>query len=635
MKKSILALGSFMLSLGLAAQTTYFSQDFEGGSMPAGWTGQGSWTVANAATGSSSSFPIPTTSYFAVCNDDASQTAANSNVWLTSPVINLSAASTVYLKFDSYFYGATYQSATETASVQYSTDGGSTWTSAGNISTSTSGWLTSAINLTSQLAGQSNVKIGFKYDDAGGWLYGCCVDNVTLFQPAPFEAALTAITPATASPQSFSTVSSNVTLGGTITNNGSSAITAITVKYNDGTNTYTTNLSSLNIAPFGTYNFTCTQPYTVPSVGTHPISMWIELVSDGDQSNDSMNTVIQGVPFLPTHHVTFEEATGTWCGWCPRGAVYMDSLDATYPATTDLIAVHNGDPMVVTAYDAGVGTLIAGYPSILVNRGIVDDPSNAFAQYSATINDFGYADLVPTVTYNNSTRVCSVAVAATFAANLSGDYRIAVVFTEDNVTGTASTYDQHNYYAGGSYGPMGGYESLPSTVPAAQMHYNFVARDISGGFGGAAGSLPSTITAGNTYNYTYAYTIPAAYNVANMRVHVLLIDNQSATQMILNSAGATIPMGIQDQTGIIAQSSLFPNPSTSTSTLSYSLVEASNVTINIYDAMGALVSSQNEGSRPEGNQNAIINTDNLANGMYMVELVAGDSKATTRMVVSH
>jgi hypothetical protein len=635
MKKSILAIGSLLLCAGLSAQVVHFSEDFEGGTMPVGWTGAGSWVVADAATGSSGSFPIPAHTYFAVCNDDASQSAANANVLLSSPVINLSAATAVFLKFDSYFWNETYQSITETADVKYSTDGGTTWTSAGNVAVDANAWTTNVFNLTSQLSGQSNVKIAINYNDGGGWLYGIGIDNIELMEPAAIEAELAAVTPAANTPQAFALSSSNVTLGGTFVNNGLNNVTSITVKWFDGTNTFTQNLTSLNVAPFASYTFTHSTPFTVPAVGPHTIWMWVELAGDADVSNDTMTTVIQGISFLPVHHVTIEEGTGTWCGWCPRGTVFMDSMNAVHPNTTHLIAVHNGDPMTNATYDGGMGGLIPGYPSVLVNRNILDDPSNIFNVYNSTINDFGYADLVPTVTFNNTTRVCSVQVAATFAASLQGDYRLAVVFTEDSVTGTTATYGQTNYYSGGGNGPMGGYENLPATVPASQMHYDFVARQIVGGFNGQAGSLPATITAGNTYNATFSYTIPAAYNVARMKVHVLLIDNESSTVTILNAAGGAVPLGVNEQTGIIAQSSLYPNPSSTTSTLSYTLASSDEVTINVYNAMGELVSSQNEGSVAAGTQYATINTEAFANGIYMVELVAGDSKSTTRMVVSH
>ncbi|MGL4595984.1 MAG: hypothetical protein ACRCYO_00555, partial [Bacteroidia bacterium] len=416
-----------MLALGLHAQTTYFSQDFESGSMPAGWTPAGTWTVGNAASSSSTYFAPPPHTYFAVLNDDALSTSANGNVRLSTPVINLSAATIVYLKFDVFFGGLTYQNVTETANIDYSTDGGVTWTTSSFVvPTSTSGWQTAAVNMSSQLAGFNNVKIAFRYNDGGDWMFGWAVDNVMLFEPAANEAALTAITPAV-----YGAANSTINLGGTFQNNGLSPITSIVAKYSDGSNTYTSNINAINVASFATYNFTHSVPYTIPSVGTHNITMWVELTGDQTQGNDTQTTVVNGVSFLPAHHVVFEEGTGTWCGWCPRGTVFMDSMHAVHPNTTHLIAVHNGDPMVNAAYDGGVAGLIAGYPSVLANRDEVIDPSDMFTSYAATINNFGFADLTPTVTFNNVTRACQVDVAAHFATALNGDYRLAVVFTED------------------------------------------------------------------------------------------------------------------------------------------------------------------------------------------------------------
>ena len=57
--------------------------------------------------------------------------------------------------------------------------------------------------------------------------------------------------------------------------------------------------------------------------------------------NDTLSKSIVALAFQPTKRVLFEEATGTWCQWCPRGAVYMDSLHKVYPTTAMLVAVHN------------------------------------------------------------------------------------------------------------------------------------------------------------------------------------------------------------------------------------------------------------------------------------------------------
>ena len=48
----------------------------------------------------------------------------------------------------------------------------------------------------------------------------------------------------------------NVDIKGTITNGGLNPITSIDIKWSDGTNTYTDNLTGLNIIMNGIYNFT-------------------------------------------------------------------------------------------------------------------------------------------------------------------------------------------------------------------------------------------------------------------------------------------------------------------------------------------------------------------------------------------
>jgi hypothetical protein len=639
MKKSLLILfGPLVFAGSLAAQTTYFNEDFESGSLPSGWTASpasGAWTVPGVT--SSSFNPGPHTVYASV-NDDASQTSNNGNSNLETPVINLSTATTVFLKYDCYYGHGTYNSITESADLSYSTDGGATYTLVGTLPVGA--WTVNYINMTSQLAGQANVKLKWHYSDVNGtgWLFGAAIDNVSLYAPPANAAALTAITPAQGSPSAYGVVSSNVNLGGTIQNLGSNAITSIAVKYNDGTNTYTDNISSVNIAPFATYNFTHTTPYMIPALGAHPITMWVELTGDADMSDDTLGTTINGAAFLPVHHVTVEEGTGTWCGWCVRGMVYLDSMRSNHPTDCDLIAVHNGDPMVYTAYDAGVGGIISGYPSTLVNRDLVSDPMYIFDDYANTITDFGFANLTPTISFNATTRQATVAVSANFAVDLSGDYRLACVFTEDNVHGTTSTYDQHNYYSGGGNGPMDmpGYDfaTLPSTIPAAQMYYDFVARTIVGGFNGQSASLPSTITANSTQTYTFNYTIPAAYNVANMRAIVLLINNNQSPAHIMNSAGGAVPLGIENHAALNGVS-VYPNPANTSANVELNLLSNDNVTVEMFDMTGKLISSENKGQLAAGQHIMPLNTANLSNGIYFVKITAGTSVVTTKVSVAH
>lgn len=68
-----------------------------------------------------------------------------------------------------------------------------------------------------------------------------------------------------------------------------------------------------------------------------------------------------------------EEATGTWCTWCPRGAVFMAKMKEDYPDDFIGIAVHNQDPMTLTSYNTGLTNLpgFSGFPSVVVRRQIL------------------------------------------------------------------------------------------------------------------------------------------------------------------------------------------------------------------------------------------------------------------------
>jgi hypothetical protein len=641
MKKSLLLLmGPLVFACGsLGAQTVYFSEDFQAGSLPAGWTAtpsSGAWTVPGV---SSQGFAPPAHTVYASINDDALQTSANANSQLTTPVVNLSAATTVYLKYDCFYIHGTYQSITESADLSYSTDGGATWTVYGQLPSSTTAWTTNAVNLTTQLAGQANVKIKWNYNDNGGWLYGVGLDNVSLLNPAMDDATISALSPSIGSVPSYGVVGNVFQFSGTIQNNGLNPITTVAIKYNDGTTTYTDNLS-VNIPSFGTSNFIHSANYTLPSVGAHPIRFWVEANNDANHSNDTVHTAIVAGAFVPVHNVTVEEATGTWCGWCVRGMVFLDSMRSVHPATCNLIAVHNGDPMVVTAYDAGVGSLIQGYPSTLVNRNLVSDPANIFPDYDNSINNFGFADITPVVTFNATTRVATVVASAHFSADMTGDYRLACVFTEDDVHSTAGgQWDQHNYYSFQSQNiplSMPGYDfqALPQVVPSAQMYYNFVARTIVGGFNGLAGSLPASIPGNSTQTHTFTYTIPAAYDVTKMKVVVLLIDNNQPISYIMNSAGAAIPLGI-DAPSVIGGVDVYPNPTSTNATVDINLLQSENVTMEVYDMAGALVSRENEGTLTVGQHVVDLNTANMANGMYFVKVTAGQSVQTIKVTVAH
>lgn len=428
------------------------------------------------------------------------------------------------------------------------------------------------------------------------------------------------------------------TVTGTIQNLGANAITTADVKYEVNGTTYSQTLSGLNISSGASYNFTHNTPISVSNPAMYPVKVWVDLANDADHTDDTLSTFVSGLTFLPTKRVLIEEATGTWCGWCPRGAVYTEQIDTVHPGSAIVVAVHNADPMTNVIYDAGIGGLIGGYPSGCVDRKSNDvDPTDFEATYAQRINDVSPADVGVSATFNSTTRQVDVAVSATFAADLTGDYRLNCILVEDDVTGTTGTYAQTNYYSSASQNiPLVGaghnWQTEPASVPAASMHYNFVGRDILGGFDGEVGSIPATISANSTYTYNFTTTIPATWDASQMRVIGVL--QNAATGNILNVFRGSygITTSVQQITADNFSMSLYPNPSMDASQLEINLKRSANFTVEMYDILGQNVMSRNFNGAA-GKNNITLNVSDLRTGMYLVKVNVNGSVLTSRLMV--
>jgi hypothetical protein len=639
-KISILLLVAIIASFQGIAQTIW-SENFEStadSSLPAGWsqtsTMTNAWKTGVNTFLQSTDFPITAHTKMVAVNDDKAGSAANnSNDLLVTNTINLATATSPYLSFDLYYFGLTYQGNTESLKVEVSTNGGSSWTVLSTLTGNTSGWETRFISLAAYV-GQANVKIGFRYSDGNGWLYGAALDNITVFTPAANDGGLIAMTPV-AGPKGYAVTGSGVTLGGTIFNYGSTPITSFTVNYQQGAGPAVSDVKTgLNIAPFTSYSFTHATPFVPSSVTNYPLSMWVTVTGDNNHTNDSNGTSILGVAFKPTKKILVEEGTGTWCGWCPRGTVFMDSLWKTYAGNFSLVAVHNADPMVVSAYDTWMGNQIGGYPEVVVDRRETTDPSDLVTIYNNQKDYFGYGSLtLGSLSVTGST--LSLPVTFKPATNLAGDYRLVLVLTEDKVHGTTSGYNQANYYSSSSQNqPLVGagrnWQTSPNPVPAAQMYYDFVARSISPSVTGAA-NLPTAMAYNQNYPYTFSnITIDPSWNVNNLRAVVLLI--QGSNGQVLNSNNKMTPVGVDDIVAGITGVAVYPNPANTFANVSFTIDQPSNVQVQLIDGMGRIVNTVNE-KMSSGQHNVVLPTSAIAAGIYNVKVTTEKGSHTERLSV--
>ncbi len=428
----------------------------------------------------------------------------------------------------------------------------------------------------------------------------------------------------------YALINSDNTLSLTIKNDGSNTITSITADWNDGAS----HNSTIPVTIAAGETITIDHPTLVnySSVVEKTITVTItEVNSTTDTTDPTLNTAtekINSVSSLAEKNVLFEEGTGTWCGFCVRGLVAMNKAYVDHPTGFIGIAVHNGDPMVVGAYNSGVN--FSGYPSANVDRSVkgIDASTEEFdINYAERINLIPPAAMSATATKSGS--IYSINAIATFKTQFaSSNFRLAAILSEDNVVGTESGYDQHNYYSGGGYGAMGGFEDLPSVVLAADMVYPHVGRALLGSFNGQYNSVPVSISDGQVVDYTFNYTVPSTAIEANLYVTVVLIDY--ATKEVVNAKQYKLEsVGINEKKNDISMQ-VYPNPATESINISFNSFN-SEYEVSIIDLAGRVVNSNNY-TNLSGFQTINIPVNELEKGSYIIT-VAGNNESFTQQVI--
>ena len=627
MKKLLFTVSALLLA-GHSFSQTIMSENFDAATtLPTGWTqlnidgltpatgvsfmATSAWIARPKATGSTDNQAVSTSWY---------TPAGTSNDWLISPSIAVPATGVNVVQFDAMAPDANYLdgfkvyiSTSPITASSLPTTAVLTVPAAANTYTSYSASLAS-------FAGQ-NIYVAIQ--NYSNDMYLLFVDNFKVRTVVNNDAILSS-----ASLNRYSAVSTNNNLVLDVKNDGANAITALTVNWNDGTDHIQT-ITGLNIAPGASANVTHPTAVSYATVVEKNINVTITAVNGAvDATNVTAAKKINTVSQIVEKTVVIEEGTGTWCVWCPRGAVAMEYMYDTYPTRFIGVAVHNGDPMTVTEYDNGAD--LSGFPGCNVDRALKDESvsKTLFEGYYNTRKDITIpAAIAATATWNGAN--VSVAVTSTFKTVFANaNYRLGVIMIEDKVTGTGAAYNQANAYAGGTNGVMGGFESLPNPVPAAQMVYDHVGRALLGGYDGQAASVPASITNNQAVNYTFNYTVPATSKRYLMSAIAVLIDNTTgeiinATKVALTAAGveevATIGMEV------------YPNPASGSVNVKFEASSA-DYTVAITDLSGRQVASKVI-TNANGSQTVEMPIEGLATGNYLVTVSSNGASFTQNLMV--
>lgn len=193
---------------------------------------------------------------------------------------------------------------------------------------------------------------------------------------------------------------------------------------------------------------------------------------------------------------------------------------------------------------------------------------------------------------------------------------VGVVFNEGTPTG--SVVDTYNAATAGNslgYEPIGSMSGssfeATYTVNGTGCHYFLFADEYSDGitWNGHAGEA---VIAGNNESIT----VDGDWGVGTF----VLVN--------LTDGGATTTIDENTEVGV----SVYPNPANEVANISLSLNETANVSINVVNTLGQTVYTDNLGN-VNGEQNVQVNTSDLEEGIYLVNISVNGTMVTKRISV--
>lgn len=456
------------------------------------------------------------------------------------------------------------------------------------------------------------------------------IDDILVFDAQNRDAAMT-----TSDVKKYVLKGGEAEISYTIKNTGLNTINQMEVEWTDGVDTYTDQLTGLNVKFFETYSGKFKTKVSVADATQIDITakvISVNGVPDSVLENNVNTLVVRGLDKAIPLKMVVEEATGTWCGWCPRGAVNMELMREKYPDEFIGIAVHNEDPMMVQDYNDGLTALpgFGGFPSVVINRSTIEDPADMETILLDNVRqENGPVEVSATGTFND--RTITVDASVDFNTQfLNEDLKLIAVLVEDGVKGTTSGYNQTNYYANNAVGVMGGFETLPDPVPASQMVYNEVGRELIFGFEGRPNTFSTEINAGDFADLSFDVEVPAALNINNVYVVVMVADGQGTILGGAHTESKTVSSN--DVNADLLSMGITPNPAADVTYIDINLPKKETVTMQIVNQLGQTIAAKNYGEL-SGKQVLPVITQDFGKGIYFVRMAAGNTQQTLKLIV--
>ena len=261
----------------------------------------------------------------------------------------------------------------------------------------------------------------------------------------------------------------------------------------------------------------------VDKIGQHDLSVRVTKINGVDATGVESSTKLEIYPLIPVNRPLVEEYTGLWCGWCPRGYVALETMRELHGDLFVGVAYHNGDDM---GFGYSTPNHPSGFPAGYINRGVDINLGQIYTIWDTYRTNIPDADVAVNVEWTDDSHSAIKATAKTrFVKDFSdAKYRVSYILVADGLSDPS--WKQHN-----SYAPKNGEEpkdhpDMPGELGRIFTHgeeyvkgltFNDVAVAATD-YDGFPESIPSALTAGETYSHSYVFNLGEIENKAVLSV---------------------------------------------------------------------------------------------------------------------
>lgn len=298
--------------------------------------------------------------------------------------------------------------------------------------------------------------------------------------------------------------------------------------------------------------------------------------------------------------------------------------------TTDNIK--NPASSIMTVANSGAGVQYARDNNIATGSGLWNGDGNAYIMGNVfqvyTTTTLYSIDVAYTTNSDAGVTSCVILYEMDPGAATANDVFVAVVdqcldgveYTLGASNFSSSTTMVWNRYAINPTSPMTGYTLNAGTqYLAAVNHYggteNLVIQ--------SGGGTPNGDASVWIYDPTATTGGPWFYMTSKPKIRLGLDNTVGMIGVNDNLTAENLTLGQN-----------MPNPFNGTTTISYTLEEAADVTFTIVDVTGKVVYSEVMGTKGAGVYNMTINSSDFASGVYYYTMTAGTDKLTKKMIIT-